>query len=65
MVQPRAAPDLSKLAGIPTATPSPDQGMARFVTAALLEAAKGTCDCPSCQLLRRVTESMTQELLKE
>lgn len=65
MAQRKPTPDLTKVGAFPGAPPSPDQGMARFVTAALLEAAKGSCDCPTCQLLRKVTESMTQELLKE
>ena len=51
--------------GIPSAPPSPDQGMAKYVTAALLEAAKGGCECKCCKLLRKVTESMSAELLEE
>jgi len=65
MVTPRTKPDLSKLAGLPAAPPIPDQGMAKYFTAALLEAARNECQCTACQLLRKASQSMTQDLLEE
>ena len=51
--------------GFPPGIPSPDQGMAKYVTAALLAAGRSDCDCIPCQLLRKVSDSMTKELLEE
>lgn len=37
--------------------------IAQAVYLAQLQAAKGTCNCPACQLLRKATDAMTQEML--
>lgn len=42
-----------------------DRDQARLFTLALLDAAGNGCQCQPCQLLRRVTQGLKAELLKE
>jgi len=64
MEMPTGGPKIEMPTPFPMPAASPDQGMAKYVTAALLEAAKNQCQCTVCQLLRKVAESMTKDLLE-
>lgn len=43
--------------------PNGDNAMAQAVYLAQLFAARGNCNCKACQLLRKVSDDMTDELL--
>lgn len=44
--------------------PNGDSELAQGVYAAQLFAARGTCDCTACQLLRSVADRMAAQILK-
>jgi len=39
--------------------------MARSLFAAIMAAGKSTCDCQVCQLMKKVSDAMVSDLLKE
>jgi hypothetical protein len=43
--------------------PDGDQGLAQSIYLANLFAAKGTCQCEACQLLRNSTDGMIKQVL--
>jgi len=43
--------------------PNGDNSMAQAIYLAQLFAARGTCKCKACQLLRKVSDDMTDEML--
>lgn len=43
--------------------PNGDTNMAQLIYLAQLEAQKGECNCRTCQLLRKVTDQMTAQIL--
>lgn len=56
-----------KQAGIPE-IPAPggaDSVMARAMTAVLLYASSGECDCKACKAMRKVIPSITDQFLEE
>lgn len=43
--------------------PDGDQNLAQAFYLAQLYAARGTCKCKACQLLRKVSEEMTEQMI--